>query len=525
MIKAAAKSASKAIGYGRIRYYESASYEVSESKAEDPKAETDRFILAVQKAIETKHENYDNAVKNDCGRDAEIFQAHEMLLRDEELIRPIRERIENKQVQAPFAVKSVLDEMTATFFAMQDEELRERGEDLIDIKLTLLNILLNVKKETVEDLSCCILSAKNLTPSDIVSLPLRGAAGILLKAGSVNSHTAILARSMNIPMLVECKKLDRDWDGKEAVIDGIDALVYVEPDEETRNTYLNKIAELAKQKELLSELKGKENVTLDGRRLRIMANIGSPRDIESVKENDAGGIGLFRTEFIYLEKHTDPSEAEQYKQYVEVAKQMYPLDVVIRSCDIGADKTADYLKLEHEENPAMGYRAIRLCLSREDFFKRQLRAILRASVVGNVRLLIPMITSVKELDKALAILVDCRKELESEGIETGPLPVGVMIETPAAALCADELAAKCSFFSIGTNDLTQYTLAIDRQNARLEPFFDPHHPAVLRQIQMTVEAAKKAGIFVGICGELGADPELTETFLRMGIDAISVTPS
>ena len=347
--------------------------------------------------------------------------------------------------------------------------------------------------------------------------------GFITREGSSNSHTAILARSMNIPALIQCKDIQDDWDGKMAVVDGYNACVYVDPTPDLLKSLKKRQQEDQKKQALLQELKGKPNTTLDGKTINVFANIGGMGDVGAVQQNDAGGVGLFRTEFVYLNCKDFPTEDYQFEAYKQVLESLAPRKVVVRTCDIGADKTVDYMKLDHEDNPALGYRAIRICLTRKDFFKTQLRALLRASAYGNMSIMFPMITSLRELQDAKAVLEECRAELTAEGVKMGQnIEVGTMIETPAAVLIADELAQECDFFSIGTNDLTQYTCALDRQNAKLEPFFNPHHPAVLRAIKMTIEAGHRHGIWVGICGELGADTALTETFLRMGVDELSM---
>ena len=376
---------------------------------------------------------------------------------------------------------------------------------------------------TLQGTEPSILVAEDLAPSETVRMDKSLLLGFITREGSSNSHTAILARSMNIPALIQCKDIQDDWDGKMAVVDGYNACVYVDPTPDLLKSLKKRQQEDQKKQALLQELKGKPNTTLDGKTINVFANIGGMGDVGAVQQNDAGGVGLFRTEFVYLNCKDFPTEDYQFEAYKQVLESLAPRKVVVRTCDIGADKTVDYMKLDHEENPALGYRAIRICLTRKDFFKTQLRALLRASAYGNMSIMFPMITSLRELQDAKAVLDECRAELRAEGKKFDEkLEVGTMIETPAAVLIADELAEECDFFSIGTNDLTQYTCALDRQNAKLEPFFNPHHPAVLRAIKMTIDAGHRHGIWVGICGELGADTALTETFLRMGVDELSM---
>ena len=394
----------------------------------------------------------------------------------------------------------------------------------MDIAQAMLDILQGTDVDSMQGTEPSILVAEDLAPSETVRLDKSLLLGFVTREGSANSHTAILARSMNIPALIQCKEISDDWDGKMAVIDGYNACVYVDPTPDLLKTLQKRQQEDKKKQALLQELKGKPNTTLDGTTINVYANIGGIGDVGAVQQNDAGGVGLFRSEFVYLNSKDYPTEEYQFEAYKQVVETLAPKKVIIRTCDIGADKTVDYMKLDHEENPALGYRAIRICLTRKDFFKTQLRALLRASAYGNLGIMFPMITSLRELHDAKNILDECRVELAAEGKKMGDVEVGTMIETPAAVLVADDLAEECDFFSIGTNDLTQYTCALDRQNAKLEPFANPHHPAVLREIKMTIDAGHRHGIWVGICGELGADESLVETFLRMGIDELSVNP-
>jgi len=388
----------------------------------------------------------------------------------------------------------------------------------------MLDVLLGLDPDSLQGTEPSILVAEDLAPSETVKLDKSLLLGLITREGSSNSHTAILARSMNLPTLIQCKDIRDSWDGKFAILDGYNSCIYIEPTQDLIDTLTAKHNEDLKKEALLQELKGKSNTTIDGRTVRVYANIGGPSDIGAVKVNDAEGVGLFRSEFVYLNSSEDPSEEAQFEAYKRVVETLAPKLVIIRTCDIGADKTIDYMKLDKEENPALGYRAIRICLTRKEFFKRQLRALLRASAYGNLGIMFPMIISLREVRECKEILAECKRELEVKGVKMGHIELGIMIETPAAALCADELAEEVDFFSLGTNDLTQYTCAIDRQNAKLEPFADTHHPAVLKLIKMTVDAGHRHNTWVGICGELGADPTLTETFLRMGVDELSVNP-
>ena len=407
---------------------------------------------------------------------------------------------------------------------MDDPYMKERAADIYDIEHAVLGYLFGISGDILQGMEPCILVANDLTPSETVRLNKSLLLGIITREGSLNSHTAILARSMGIPALVQCKDVNEDWEGKPAIIDGYNSCAYIEPTGDLEKTLRKRKEKDAKQRALLQELKGKSNTTIDGKTIQVYANIGGPSDIGLVQQNDAGGVGLFRSEFVYLNARDYPSEEEQFNAYRLAIETLAPKQVIIRTCDIGADKQVEYMGMEKEENPALGLRAIRICLTRKAFFKTQLRALLRASAYGNLGIMFPMIISMRELRECKELLAECAEELKKQGVKLGKYAVGIMIETPAAVLIADELAEECDFFSIGTNDLTQYTLAIDRQNAALDPFLAKHHPAVLRQIKMTIDAGHRHGTWVGICGELGADLALTETFLRMGVDELSVNP-
>ena len=411
------------------------------------------------------------------------------------------------------------------FSEMDDPYFQARSADVMDVGNDIIECLLGLDTSSLQGTEPSILVAEDLAPSETVKLDKNLLLGMITREGSSNSHTAILARSMNLPALIQCKDIDDSWDGKFAILDGYNSCVYIEPTQDLVDSLTRRHEQELAQDALLEHLKGLPNTTIDGTTVRVYANIGGPQDIGNVTANDAEGVGLFRSEFVYLNSKADPAEEEQFQAYKRVLETLAPKLVIIRTCDIGADKTIDYMNLDKETNPALGFRAVRICLTRKDFFKRQLRALLRASVYGNLGIMFPMIISLREVKECKDILAECRRELENEGKPySDKIQIGIMVETPAAVLCADELAQEVDFFSLGTNDLTQYTCAIDRQNAKLEAFSDTHHPAVLREIRMTVEAGHRHNCWVGICGELGADLSLTETFLRMGVDELSVNP-
>lgn len=524
MIEATGKSILNGIAIGKVKLYKPPVVDIQPVKADDPAAELARYEEAHEKAIEQQWVLYDKALAEAGEENAAVFEIHAMLLEDDDLINGIKDIINNEQMTAEYAVKTASDNMAQIFAQMEDAYMKERAADIYDIGQSMLDILLGNDVESLQGTEPSILIAEDLVPSETVRLDKSLLLGFVTREGSTNSHTAILARSMNIPALVQCKDIDDSWDGKDAIIDGYKGCIYIDPDPELREELTKKYNEDKEARAMLEELKGKDNTTLDGKTVKVYANIGGPQDIKAVQENDAGGVGLFRTEFVYLNSKDNPDEEAQFKAYKEVVEALAPKLVILRTCDIGADKTIDYMNLDKEENPALGFRAIRICLTRKDFFKTQLRALLRASAFGNMGIMFPMIISVAELKAAKEILEECKQELLAEGVAIGEYQIGTMIETPASVIIADELAEECDFFSIGTNDLTQYTCAIDRQNAKLEPFSDTHHPAVLKLIQMTIEAGHRHGTWVGICGELGADPTLTERFLRMGVDELSVNP-
>ena len=521
---ATGKSILNGIAIGKIKVYRAPETVISDRQIDDVGAETARFEEARQKAIAQQNALYEKALAEAGEETAAVFEVHGMMLDDDDLVDAIREIITKQRKTAEYAVKTACDNQAKIFAEMDDPYMQARSADIDDIGQSMLDFLTGADPNSLQGTEPSILVAKDLAPSETVRLDKSLLLGFVTREGSTNSHTAILARSMNIPALVQCGEVSADWDGKMAIIDGYNSCIYVDPTEDLLRSLKKKQEEDQAGVALLQELKGKDNTTIDGRTVKVYANIGGPSDIGAVQQNDAGGVGLFRTEFVYLNSRQEPGEEEQFEAYRHVLESLAPKQVIIRTCDIGADKTIDYMKLDHEDNPALGYRAIRICLTRKDFFKKQLRALLRASAYGNMGIMFPMIISVRELREAKEILAECRAELEAEGVKIGQYEIGTMIETPAAVLIADDLAKECDFFSIGTNDLTQYTCAIDRQNAKLEPFSDTHHPAVLREIQMTVEAGHRHGTWVGICGELGADTTLTETFLRMGVDELSVNP-
>ena len=513
------------IAIGIIHIYAKGEQQVKRYKITDIRAEIERFQDARQMAVGQLGLLYEKAVKEVGETNAAIFEIHQMMLMDDDYLESVENIISTQQVNAEYAVAVTSDNFAAMFAAMEDEYMRGRAADVKDISERVLAILMGRDKSSVITDEPVIIVADDLAPSETVQLDKDKVLSFVTVHGSANSHTAILARTMSIPALIGTPiPLDASIDGHLAVVDGNSGCIYVDPDDETLRIMEEKLAQEKEKKELLQTLKGKESITLDGRKVSLYANVGSLADLSRALENDAEGIGLFRSEFLYLEKEDYPTEEEQFAVYRAAAEIMAGKQVIIRTLDIGADKQADYFKLPKEENPAMGCRAIRICLTRPEVFKTQLRALFRASAYGKISIMYPMITSVKEVRQIKAIVEEVKQELITKGIPFGEVEQGIMIETPAAAVTSDLLAKEVDFFSIGTNDLTQYLLAIDRQNEELEQFFDAHHPAVLRMIAMTVENAHKAGIWCGICGELAADPGLTEQFLEMGVDELSVSP-
>ncbi len=525
MEKITGKSILKGIAIGKVLFYQKKGEQsVKRVKVEDTETEIRRYEAAKVTAIEQLNKLYQNAVKEVGETIAAVFEVHAMMVQDGDYVDSIRNIIETQQVNAEFAVATTGDNFSQMFAEMDDEYFKARAVDVKDISERIVNILSGIENSGDIGEEPVIVIAEDLAPSETVQMDKEKLLAFVTRYGSSNSHTAILARTMNIPALIDVD-IQTEWDGKLAIIDGYSGTLYIEPDAEILNQMKKRQEEDKKSKELLLQLKGKEDITLDGKKIKLYANIGGIKDVASVLANDAAGIGLFRSEFLYLESEDYPSEDSQFLVYKKVIETMAGRKVIVRTLDIGADKQVDYFNLDHEDNPAMGYRAIRICLDRVDIFKTQLRALFRASVFGNIAIMYPMIISVEEVRKIKGIVEMVKKELDEQEIPYGDVEQGIMIETPAAVMISDLLAKEVDFFSIGTNDLTQYTLAIDRQNMKLDNIYDSHHPAVLRMIQMTIENGHKHGCWVGICGELGADPTLTRTFLEMGIDELSVSSS
>lgn len=520
------KSVFGGIAIGKISVYRKNEQQVKRVRTEDTKGELARYEAAKAAAIEQLQELYQKALKEVGEANAAIFEIHQMMLDDVDYNESVENIIETQKINAEYAVAVTGDNFAQMFRAMDDDYMRERAADVKDISERVLSVLNGCRKGKVITDGPVIIVADDLAPSETVQLEKDMVLSFVTVHGSVNSHTAILARTMAIPALIGTEELPLDdtVDGKLAVVDGLNGKIYVEPDAQTLEEMKKRRQAELEKKELLQLLKGKENVTLDGKKIMLYANIGNIKDLATVIQNDAGGIGLFRSEFIYLEKDRYPTEEEQFSIYKTAVETMAGKRVIIRTLDIGADKQCEYFKMDKEENPALGYRAIRICLTRPEIFKTQLRALFRASAYGNLAIMYPMITSLWEVKRIKEIVEEVKAELNAEQLEFGNPQQGIMIETPAAVMMSGELAKEVDFFSIGTNDLTQYTLAIDRQNPKLDKFYDAHHPAVLSMIRMTVENAHKAGIWAGICGELGADTSLTKEFLAMGVDELSVSP-
>ena len=518
------KSVFGGIAIGRLSIYNKKENQVKREKITDVEAEITRFTDAKETAKEQLKGFYEKAVKEVGEVNAAIFEVHQMMLDDLDYVESITNMIRTQEVNAEFAVASTGDNFSKMFVAMDDDYMKERAADVKDISNRVISILQNAENGSVTGEKPVILLADDLAPSETVQLDKSKVLSFVTRHGSTNSHTAILARTMNIPALIGID-FSEDVNGKMGIVDGYTGKLYIEPDEETMKKYEAKKAEDENKKRLLLELKGKENVTLDGKKINLYANIGGVADVANALSNDAGGIGLFRSEFLYLESEDYPTEEAQFAAYKTVAENMAGKKVIIRTLDIGADKQVDYFHMEKEENPAMGYRAIRICLDRPEIFKTQLRAIYRASYYGTISIMFPMIISVKEVKRIKEIVAEVKAELTTEGIPFKDCELGIMIETPAAVMISDLLAEEVDFFSIGTNDLTQYTLAIDRQNPKLDSFYDSHHEAILRMLQMVVDNGHKHGCWVGICGELRADTTLTSTFLKMGFDELSVSPA
>lgn len=521
------KGVSKGVAAGPISFYRRASGVIPRHEVSDTAAELERFRAARETAKEQLAKLYDKALA-EAGEDAAmLFEAHQMMLEDLDFVESIEGMIENDRVNAEAAVSDTGAQFAEMFAAMNDSYMQARAADIRDIAARVVGILTGEGESGIVSDVPCIVAADDLAPSETVQLDKSLILGFITSAGSANSHTAILARTMGIPAIISAgDALQPEMEGKYAIIDGQTGEAVIEPDDAERERLLKKQAKEKALKELLDQLKGKPNVTKDGRNVMVYCNIGSPADIDAVLQNDGGGIGLFRSEFLYLQGSDYPTEDEQFEAYKTVAERMGGRRVIIRTLDIGADKQADYFHLDKEENPAMGLRAIRICLTRPEVFRTQLRALYRASAYGKIAIMFPMITSVWEVQEIKRICRNIRAELAEEGVPMADtVELGIMIETPAAVMMSAELAREVDFFSVGTNDLTQYTLAVDRQGVGLDRFFDAHHPAVLRMLRMAAENAHKAGIWIGICGELGADAELIETFLSMGIDELSVSPS
>ena len=520
------KSVYKGIAMGPVVVLKKNDYQVKRTRIEDPEAEIKRVDEALEKSKEQLQKLYDKAVQEVGEASAAIFEVHQMMLEDDDYLEAIQNTIRTEQINAEYAVAATGDNFAEMFASMDDDYMKARSADIKDISERLVRNLSGQDDADLSSIEPSIIVADDLSPSETVQMDKDKILAFVTVHGSTNSHTAILARMMNIPALIGVDMdLEELHTGMEAVVDGFQGTVIFEPDETVKAQTTEKMAEEAEKLRLLQELKGKENVTLDGHKINIYANIGSVGDIGYVMENDAGGIGLFRSEFLYLGRNDFPTEEEQFQAYKQAVQMMAGKKVIIRTLDIGADKQVDYFNLGNEDNPAMGYRAIRICLKQPEIFKTQLRALLRAAVYGNLSIMYPMITSTEEVKKIYEIVAEVEKELKAQEIQYKIPEQGIMIETPAAAIISDRLAEMVDFFSIGTNDLTQYTLAIDRQNEKLDEFYNPHHEALLRMIRMVVDNAHKCGKWAGICGELGADTTLTEEFVRMGLDELSVAPS
>ena len=520
------KSVYKGIVMGPVAVLKKNDYQVKRARIEDPEAEVKRVKEAVEVSKKQLGRLYDKAVREVGEASAAIFEVHQMMLEDEDYLESMENMIRTELVNAEYAAAATGDNFAEMFAAMDDEYMKARSADVKDISERLVRNLSGEGDNDLSSMEPSIIVADDLSPSETVQMDKEKILAFVTVHGSTNSHTAILARMMNIPALIGVPMdLNGLKTGMTAVVDGFSGQVIFEPEEDVQKETEKRIQEEAEKQKLLEELKGKENVTPDGRKINIYANIGSVGDLGYVMENDAGGIGLFRSEFLYLGRNDFPTEEEQFQAYKQAVQTMAGKKVIIRTLDIGADKQVDYFNLGKEENPALGYRAIRICLKQPEIFKAQLRALFRAAVYGNLSVMYPMITSTEEVEKIYAIVAEVEEELKAQEVQYKIPEQGIMIETPAAVMISDRLAEMVDFFSIGTNDLTQYTLAIDRQNEQLDDFYNPHHEAVLRMIRMVVENAHKCGKWAGICGELGADLTLTEQFVRMGVDELSVAPS
>ena len=526
MITLRGKSVFGGVAIGKIAFYKRNEITIKRIHVDDTEGEVKRFETAKEKAVAQLQELYDKAMEDVGESNAMIFEIHQMMLEDLDYVESIVNIITTQEVNAEYAIGTTADNFAAMFQAMDDAYMQGRAADVKDVSERLLQVLSDNSTDAMKMDEPAIIAADDLVPSETVQLDKEKVLSFITMHGSANSHTAILARTMNIPAVISLgEDLKKEYDGKLAIVDGLEGKVYIEPDAKTMEAMQEKQRKDQEQKELLEQLKGKENITKSGQKVNLYANIGNLADVGAVLKNDAGGIGLFRSEFLYLESETYPTEEQQFSVYKTVAENMAGRKVIIRTLDIGADKQVDYFGLCKEENPAMGYRAIRICLTRPEIFKTQLRALYRASAFGQIAIMFPMIISVNEVRRIKEIIEEVKKELTEEGIAfREDVELGVMIETPAAVMVSRELAKEVDFFSVGTNDLTQYTLAIDRQNQQLDAFYDSHHPAVLEMIRMAAANAHAEGKWIGICGELAADLSLTETFLEMKIDELSVAP-
>ena len=526
MITLTGKSVFGGVAIGRIAFYKRNEITIKRIHVDDTEGEVKRFETAKEKAVAQLQELYNKAMEDVGESNAMIFEIHQMMLEDLDYVESIVNIITTQKVNAEYAIGTTADNFAAMFQAMDDAYMQGRAADVKDVSERLLQVLSDNSTDAMKMDEPAIIAADDLVPSETVQLDKEKVLSFITMHGSANSHTAILARTMNIPAVISLgEDLKKEYDGKLAIVDGLEGKVYIEPDAKTMEAMQEKQRKDQEQKELLEQLKGKENITKSGQKVNLYANIGNLADVGAVLKNDAGGIGLFRSEFLYLESETYPTEEQQFSVYKTVAENMAGRKVIIRTLDIGADKQVDYFGLCKEENPAMGYRAIRICLTRPEIFKTQLRALYRASAFGQIAIMFPMIISVNEVRRIKEIIEEVKKELTEEGIAfREDVELGVMIETPAAVMVSRELAKEVDFFSVGTNDLTQYTLAIDRQNQQLDAFYDSHHPAVLEMIRMAAANAHAEGKWIGICGELAADLSLTETFLEMKIDELSVAP-
>lgn len=526
MVTLYGNSVYKDICIGKLSYYAGKESKVTQYQIEDSDSEIANYKEAGKKAVEELNMLYDKALREVGEDSAAIFEAHRMMLEDSEYQKSIETLISMEKVNAAYAISATGKKFAKMFQDMDNDYMRARAVDVQDVSDRLIKILSNETLDGNQFEEPVIIAARDLTPSDTLQFPKEKLLGFMLEQGSANSHTAILARSMGIPALVSVQTLCMEkYDGHQVILDGENGVAYIDPDEETYKEYKKKVAELSKKKKKLQSLKGKETITRSGRKIRLYANAGNLMDVDNAVENDAEGIGLFRSEFLYLENSDFPTEEQQFDAYKQVLEKMGDRQVIIRTLDIGADKKTDYFKLEDEENPAMGYRALRICLTRPEIFKTQLRALYRAGCYGNLAIMIPMVISLEEIQMVREIISQVQQELKQEGIPYKEnVELGIMIETPAAALISDKLAKEVDFFSIGTNDLSQYTMAIDRQNQNLQHFFNPHHEAVFKLIEMSIKAIHDEGKWVGICGELGADFDVTQKLIEMGIDEFSVSP-